>query len=88
MKEVSNALADAIFTVCNKIISTAKFDKTYRCRIVRKVSNGKYAIIKDDIEHIVAGAYEYAIDEIVYVLLPQNSWKDAFIVCPQRGNTV
>lgn len=85
MKEISNALSDAIFTVCNKIISKAKFDKTYKCRVISKVSDGRYVIIKDNVEHVVVGACEYSTNEIVQVLLPQNNWKDAFIVYPQRG---
>ena len=86
MKEISNALSDAIFTVCNKIISKAKFDKTYQCRVVNKVSDGKYIVIKDDIEHVVKSVFTYNIGDIVTVLLPQNSWKDATIVYPQSYN--
>ena len=88
MKEISNALSEAIFTVCNKIISRAKFDKTYQCRIVSKISEGKYIVVKDNIEHIVSGTCEYAQNEIVQVLLPQNNWRHAFIVYPQRGNVL
>ena len=83
MKEISNALSDAIFTVCNKIISKAKFDKTYKCRVVSKVSEGKYIVMKDDIEHIVNSVFTYNIGDIVTVLLPQNSWTNATIVYPQ-----
>ena len=82
MKEISNALSDAIFTVCNKIIANAKFDKTYRCRIVNKVADGKYTIKKDDVEHVVYGRGEYNVNDVVHVLLPQNNWKDAFIIFP------
>ena len=83
MKEISNALSDAIFTVCNKIISKAKFDKTYKCRVVSKVSDGKYVVMKDDVEHIVNSAFTYNVGDIVTVLLPQNNWKNATIVYPQ-----
>ena len=61
MKEISNALSDAIFTVCNKIISKAKFDKTYKCRVVSKVSDGKYIVMKDDIEHVVNSVFTYNV---------------------------
>ena len=88
MREISNALSDAIFTVCNKIISTAKFDKTYKCRVASKVSDGKYIVIKDNIEHVVSSAYSYNVNDIVTVLLPQNSWKDATIVYPQLDNQI
>ena len=83
MKEISNALSDAIFTVCNKIISKAKFDKTYKCRVVSKVSDGKYIVMKDDIEHVVNSVFTYNVGDIVTVLLPQNSWRNATIVYPQ-----
>lgn len=88
MREISNALSDAIFTVCNKIISTAKFDKTYKCRVTSKVSDGKYIVTKDNIEHVVSSAYSYNVNDIVTVLLPQNSWKDAAIVYPQLDNKI
>ena len=80
MREISNALSDAIFAVCNKAISNAKFDKTYRCRIVEKIADGKYTITKDNVEHTVSGAGTYEPDEFVYVLLPLNNWKDAIII--------
>ena len=82
MKEISDALSDAIFTVCNKIISKAKFDKTYKCRVVRKISDKKYLVIKDNVEHVVDGSFDYEVNQIVRVLLPQNSWTDAFIIYP------
>ena len=82
MKEISDALSDAIFTVCNKIISKAKFDKTYKCRVVSKISENKYLVIKDDVKHVVFGSSDYEVDQIVRVLLPQNNWTDAFIIYP------
>lgn len=83
MREISNALSDAIFTVCNKIISSAKFDKTYKCRIVSKVSDNKYIVMKDNIEHTVSSVFTYNANDIVTVLLPENNWKNATIVYPQ-----
>lgn len=80
MREISNALSDAIFAVCNKIVETAKFDKTYKCRIVRKVSDSKYVIMKDNVEHTVIGKNTYEINQFVYVLLPENNWNNAIIL--------
>lgn len=85
MKEISTALSDAIFTVCNKIINNAKFDKTYKCRVVNKISDGKYIIQKDNVEHVVAGTSAYEVNEMVRVLLPLGNWHEAFIVYPQKG---
>lgn len=84
MKEISNTLSEIIISVCNKIISKAKFDKTYKCRVVSKVSDGKYLVIKDNVNHTVSGISNYENDQIVRVLLPQNSWEDAFIIYPQK----
>ena len=80
MKEISNALSDAIFTVCNKVVTSAKFDKTYKCRIVSQVSDNKYIVIKDNIQHTVTGRGNYIDGQIVYVLLPENSWINALIL--------
>ena len=80
MREISNSLSDAIFTVCNKIISNAKFDKTYKCRIISKVSDNKYIVIKDNIEHAVIGKNTYEVNQFVYVLLPENNWANAIIL--------
>ena len=82
MKEISETLSDAIFTICNKIISKAKYDKTYKCRIIEKISDEKYLIIKDNITHVVSGSSDYEVNQVVRVLLPQNSWTDAFIIYP------
>lgn len=80
MREISNALSDAIFTVCNKIIKNAKFDKTYKCRIVSKISYNKYIVLKDNFEHIVTSRNIYEENQVVYVLLPENSWVNAVIL--------
>ena len=80
MREISNALSDTIFTVCNRIINSAKFDKTYKCRIISKLSDNKYVVIKDNIEHTVVGKNTYEVNQIVYVLLPENSWLNAIIL--------
>lgn len=80
MREISNALSDAIFTVCNKIVNNAKFDKTYKCRVISKVSDDRYIVIKDNIEHSVIGKNTYEVNQIVYVLLPENNWLNAIIL--------
>jgi len=80
MREISTALSDAIFTVCNKIINNAKFDKTYKCRVISQVSNNKYIVMKDNIAHTVTGKNTYEENQIVYVLLPENSWMNAIIL--------
>lgn len=82
MKDISESLTNAIFTVCNKAISNAKFDKTYKCRVVNKVSDNKYIVVKDNVEHAVDVSHDYETDQVVRVLLPQNSWTDAFIIFP------
>lgn len=80
MREISNALSDVIFTVCNKVINNAKFDKTYKCRIVSKVSDNKYIVMKDNVEHAVIGKNTYEVNQVVYVLLPENNWMNAIIL--------
>lgn len=80
MREISNALSDAIFTVCNKIMNNAKFDKTYKCRVISQVSDNKYVIVKDNVQHIVTGSGTYINNQLVYVLLPENSWLNAIIL--------
>ena len=80
MREISTALSDAIFTVCTKVINNAKFDKTYKCRVISKVSDNKYIVMKDNIEHTVIGKNNYEVNQVVYVLLPENSWLNALIL--------
>lgn len=82
MNEISSSLSDAIFTVCNKIISSAKFDKTYKCRVISKMSDKKYVVQKDGVSHIITSSKEYADNSIVYVLLPENNWSNAIILHP------
>ena len=80
MREISTALSDAIFTVCTKIINNAKFDKTYKCRIITVLPDNKYVVIKDNIPHAVTGRNTYEVNQVVYVLLPENSWMNAVIL--------
>ena len=84
MKEISNALSDAIFTVCNKIISNAKYDKACKCRVIDKLSDNKYLVVKGGMEHVVSSNFEYSVNDVVTVLLPQNDWTDAIIIYPQN----
>ena len=80
MREISTALSDTIISVCTKIIESAKFDKTYKCRIVSKVADNKYLVSKDNVQHLVSGNGTYTVNQIVYVLLPENNWKNAIIL--------
>ena len=80
MLEISNALSDAIFTVCNKIINTAKFDKTYKCRIISVLPDKRYVVMKDNVKHAVIGRNTYEVNQVVYVLLPENNWLNAIIL--------
>lgn len=89
MKEISKSLSDVIINTSQKLIHDAKFDKTYKCRVISKVSDDKYVVMKDNVEHTVSSAFSYNVNDIVTVLLPENSWKDALIVYPQNNlNTV
>ena len=80
MREISNTLSDVIFTACPKIIDSAKFDKTYKCRVISKIADNKYMVQKDGISHIVTSNGVYSEDDIVYVLLPENNWINAIIL--------
>ena len=55
MREISTTLSDTIISVCTKIIESAKFDKTYRCRVISKVADNKYLVSKDNVQHLVSG---------------------------------
>lgn len=80
MREISTTLSETIIDVCNKIIASAKFDKTYRCRVISKVADNKYLVSKDNVQHLVSGKGTYNANQIVYVLLPENNWKNAIIL--------
>ena len=80
MREISTTLSDTIISVCTKIIESAKFDKTYKCRIVSKVADNKYLVSKDNVQHLVSGKGTYNANQIVHVLLPENNWKNAIIL--------
>lgn len=80
MREISTTLSDTIISVCTKIIESAKFDKTYKCRIVSKVADNKYLVSKDNVQHLVYGRGTYSVNQIVHVLLPENNWKNAIIL--------
>ena len=76
IKNIVESLKDAI----KAFIETANYDKTFKARVVKKISNDKYQVVYRGQKHTVTSDVELQIDQIVYVCIPQNDWSDLFVV--------
>ena len=78
--EALQELAKQLKTFVDKRIKRAKFDRTVRGRIIELLPNDKYKVQIDGNNYTVKGKIGYSINDLVYVLIPQNNYKDMIII--------
>lgn len=63
-----------------KSINKSSFDRTFRARIVKKISDGKYQIEWCGNKYTARSSQSYNENDIVYVCAPMNKWEELFIL--------
>lgn len=62
------------------IIKGAKFDKTFKAKIIEKTDEGKYLILYMGNQYYAVCHAALNTGDIVRVCAPQNNWNELFIV--------
>jgi hypothetical protein len=78
--KVIENLIEGILLAVDKKINKAKFDRTIKGRIVSIVSENEYIVLINGVEYKAKSKTIHIINEIVYVLVPQNNFNDLFII--------
>lgn len=63
-----------------KSINKSSFDRTFRARIVKKISDGKYQIEYKGGKYTAKSSQSYNENDMVYVCAPMNKWEELFIL--------
>jgi len=62
------------------IADTLKYDKTFRAKVIKQDSSGKYKVLYKNKEYTVRCDRELLSPDLVWVCAPQNNWDELFIV--------
>ena len=79
-QEVIKSITTTIFSQIQSLIKEAHFDKTFRARILKKISDGKYQIEYKGGKYTAKSSQSYNENDIVYVCAPMNKWEELFIL--------
>ena len=69
-----------ILSAMDRMISSSKFDRTFKAIVAGKVDDGKYKILYNGKEYTVSSSIVLQVNQIVYVCAPCNNWSDLFVV--------
>ena len=73
-------LVSTVLSYVQRSIDKASFDRTFRARIVKIISDEKYQVEWKGAHYTVRGFQSYSIGDLVYVCAPTNQWEDLFIL--------
>ncbi|MBT9778838.1 hypothetical protein GPL15_20370 [Clostridium sp. MCC353] len=74
--EVSSSIGDYLDNYLNK---NAKFDRTFKAKIIGKISDGRYEISYRGKTFAASCDAQLSTNQIVIVCAPQNNWSELFI---------
>lgn len=78
--EVLQKLAQAIKSMVQNELKYAKYDRTFKAIISKKISSVKYEINYQNRIYTATTSRECNVGDIVRVCAPQNNWNDLFIL--------
>jgi len=79
-KNALDKLIDGILLAIDKKLNNAPYDKTYKGRITEIISEKKYKVSFNGNTYTAKSNNVHNVNDIVYVLVPQNNYKDLFII--------
>jgi len=80
--EVYQKLADDMTLLINNKLNNIARDRTFKAKIIEKVSNNKYKILYKNRYYTARCHAELSVGDIVYVCAPENNWSELFINLP------
>lgn len=75
--------ANNLLSAVKELIEYAKFNKTFKAKIIGTLPNGKYKILYKNIEYPATSEYQHSVGDSVWVCAPCNNWNELHI---QSGN--
>ena len=81
-KEINEGLKNIIQAISNMIepkLATLKYDKTYRAKVIKKITNNKYKVAINGKEYDLPYLGELQNGEIIKVKAPLNNFSDIYI---------
>lgn len=68
------------------LIERADFDRTFKAKIIGKISDNKYQILYRGHKYTVTSEDNVYTDQIVHVCAPQNNWSELFVVSSKKSS--
>ena len=83
MTNIQRQLLETIDILIEKRINSLKFDKTVKGAITKKLEDNYYEVNISGVTHTLKYDNENLREfSSVYVLIPNNDYKNIFILCP------
>lgn len=68
-----------IENIVEEKLGYAKYDKTFRAKVIDQISETKYKVLYKNVEYLVTCDLKVKIGDIVWVCAPQNNWDNLYV---------
>ena len=76
-----DVLSQSIIQICNRIVEKAKYNKTYKCRVVSVESNNMCKIqLAGKIYNAHVCCSSVSVNDWVWATICQNNYKDIIVI--------
>ena len=77
---INDIILKAVDIVVEKRLKDLTFDVTRIGRISKVLANNRYAVMIDGSEYVIQSFNSYAVNDSVYVLMPQNNKNKLYLL--------
>ncbi len=84
-QDVYKKIAEDISYLFANMTDTLNYDKTFRAKVIREDTNGKYSILYKNKEYTAKCNGTLKTDDTVWVCAPKNDWNQLYV---QPGNNL
>ncbi|MEY8338480.1 hypothetical protein AALB16_10735 [Lachnospiraceae bacterium 62-35] len=78
--ELWNEISNSLFTHVKNLINKAPYDKTFKAKVLKKLSDKKYQILYKNAKYTAKYHGLVNTGETVHVCAPKNNWNELFIL--------
>lgn len=78
--EIIKNIASNLRESFKSILSKAKFDKTFKAKVIENVKDNKYKVLYKGQEYTATSEADLTENQIVKVCAPQNNWNELFVI--------
>lgn len=84
--ELWNDFSSSLFAHVKNLIKKAPYDKTFKAKVLGKISDDKYLILYKNIKYTASSNGAVNTGDIVHVCAPGNNWSELFILESSKGS--